>query len=681
MSPADRPRRASANPHPAEPLLKLKIPRRSAAEVAQERAAVEAERQAILKRREEDLKALAELEAKLKKQDEEAQKFAARPPPQNAFAKRANSARTSASNRSSKPPSRPSSCTAAEPRSTEGLNDEAPASTATIGIQNDSTSRVPKGSLGRLKKSTRADLEAYRVGLQDNASREERENAQPQQVGVDRPSTTTAASTAPGGRKRKASQGATDAHGEPTPPRPAAKKGKSAIPAGLTASAADRLASRRSDSMSSSSATSNPNSDLSSTAPLQASQSSFTTTPSSSSTPPSHDPSTPQVNVHPGGYLDDETPEQLQDDRAELASPQSPRVKEPVHSRRTDQGVVQMEVVDVSRASASPTVGGIGSEPSAGIKAGHRPPFHPAHGLLSKRSGNWQMKDLDNVLGPYVGRFGAQFIPRLIEYVGNLACGPWQLYGVNLPKAMEEIARDVWSELREFTVEVRQPFYELAKQKLSDYRNDVAAKAVDVVFDFMQSRRFRNSPESRREWVAWALSDEERYPFRYAKVIATDDGWKRSGFYQGKLVVKTLSYHVKRIQKRADQIRDHPCNALALATTAVERALKMWETGEYRPPKPRSDESKFSDKLWGRTAQEYMGSIINLSDEQWEKILKLAELHLRGLITDSEDEDTSDDEHGDYNPADLPTTGGRASWDSDCDGDETVEPMEVEVEH
>lgn len=41
------------------------------------------------------------------------------------------------------------------------------------------------------------------------------------------------------------------------------------------------------------------------------------------------------------------------------------------------------------------------------------------------------------------------------------------------------------------------------------------------------------------------------------------------GAYQGTLIARTFAYHIQRIKMRGDQIRDWPCNALALATTAV----------------------------------------------------------------------------------------------------------------
>ncbi|KAI0759213.1 hypothetical protein BD413DRAFT_599026 [Trametes elegans] len=236
---------------------------------------------------------------------------------------------------------------------------------------------------------------------------------------------------------------------------------------------------------------------------------------------------------------------------------------------------------------------------------------------------------------------------------------------------MQDLAHSIWPELGGLTILPRQPFYELAKQKLSDYRNSVASEAVNAVNKFMRSARFKHSPAERAKWVAWTLSEEHGFPFRYEKVLTTHtDTTRKVGAYRHKLVVKTLAYHVKRVQKPVDQMREHPPhNALALAVTAVERALKMWESGEFIPPKLRTEENKFWDRLWGRTANQYMGSIVSLSEEQWEGILQLTEQHARGLVPDCDD-DGSDTDTGDYDPSAIPTSGGRATIEEDCEFDE-----------
>lgn len=90
----------------------------------------------------------------------------------------------------------------------------------------------------------------------------------------------------------------------------------------------------------------------------------------------------------------------------------------------------------------------------------------------------------------------------------------------------------------------------------------------------------------------------------------------------------------------------------------------MWRTGEFVAPPRGTEEAKFSDKMWGRSAQQYLEGITNLGDEKWNKILAKADKALRGHSLDSDDE--LDEEYG---LEDIPFT-GRAGIDDDDDEDD-----------
>ena len=57
----------------------------------------------------------------------------------------------------------------------------------------------------------------------------------------------------------------------------------------------------------------------------------------------------------------------------------------------------------------------------------------------------------------------------------------------------------------------------------------------------------------------------------------------------------------------------------------------MWATGSLKRPRGHSEEAKFSDRLWGRTASGYLRSIIDLAEFQWDGILNKADLAAQGL--------------------------------------------------
>lgn len=93
----------------------------------------------------------------------------------------------------------------------------------------------------------------------------------------------------------------------------------------------------------------------------------------------------------------------------------------------------------------------------------------------------------------------------------------------------------------------------------------------------------------------------------------------------------------------------------------------MWKTGSLRRPAPRTEAAKFSDRLWGRAASKYLTNIIDLSDVQWDLILKKAEMCARGLDDDS-DEECEDDDAEDV----VPATGRAQMMDAALEDSEEV---------
>ena len=62
-----------------------------------------------------------------------------------------------------------------------------------------------------------------------------------------------------------------------------------------------------------------------------------------------------------------------------------------------------------------------------------------------------------------------------------------------------------------------------AKQKLSEYHSSVANEAIIVVTAYMLSKRF-NTSKDRAEYITWALSEKDNWPFRFERVVETDNG-------------------------------------------------------------------------------------------------------------------------------------------------------------
>lgn len=70
------------------------------------------------------------------------------------------------------------------------------------------------------------------------------------------------------------------------------------------------------------------------------------------------------------------------------------------------------------------------------------------------------------------------------------------------------------------------------------------------------------------------------------------------------------------------------CATLTILTYAkVERAFKLWSTGEFTLPDNKSLR-KFSTTLWMPITNEVMNSVDNVSAKRWVKIFELAERYI-----------------------------------------------------
>ncbi|KAI0647707.1 hypothetical protein C8Q79DRAFT_1043120 [Trametes meyenii] len=645
MSATPRPCRTTANFHPAAILLQDKRSRRTSAEVAKEKADNDAKRQEILDKQAASLRELAALEEQLKAQDSrEGQPVV---PAQSTAKENASPTKSVHLQALARPRSGRASVVDGPKR---GTTDNPTQKSSSVAVNEAKPKSASSG--GKLKRATRADVDAYRIP-EVPSTPDAFAGLTTQTI----PSKPSAGSRKSKRKIEKLEQGLEV---------PLTKKGKMTKPSGVTPAAALKFSLPQSGLHNG--ALLEPASSTPST-PVHPG-STVHTEPSGSNPAPNVDVdlSTSAVGVtveYGGGYVSD------REDVVEVGP-----VSGSLNVNKPASGNMKVEIVDVtvSSAPAQPLFQTVTGMTATNISAA---PFEnttlAARPLVKRRNGaHWTMSDIDQLLGPYAGNFTLSFLPKLIYLIGNGANGPWRLYGLDLPSAMKDIAEEVFPTLTA-TIDVeivpRRVFYEVAKQKLSEYRNGVANEAIEVVNRYMQSEHF-STTEERADFVAWALtnSQEMQYPFRYYRVYTDpkDGTLDKQSVYEGKLVAYTFGYHLRRTGLRADRFRDFPCNALALATTAVERALKMWETGSLKRPKPRSEEAKFSDRLWGSTATEYLAGITDLDEGQWDGILGRAEHYvLSGELSDTSEDDDSGDEDDDQDFFDLPMTGGRANIDDD----------------
>ncbi|KAL6308514.1 hypothetical protein BKA93DRAFT_762851 [Sparassis latifolia] len=259
----------------------------------------------------------------------------------------------------------------------------------------------------------------------------------------------------------------------------------------------------------------------------------------------------------------------------------------------------------------------------------------------SKRFTN---SDLPIPLG-LLWKWRLQLIPRYLENIGESVSNPWNL--------------ELWDEIfpeNPIVVTPREAVYDVAQQRIRDWRHKIAEAGVAAVANFFAQQAKDRGIETEEEiaaYVKWALGSG--MPFRYSGATMKGPDGKvpladSKGPFQSEFILRTLGAHFACTNRRSEiaGIAEIPDSALALCITSVERALKRWESGSIVDvPEP-----KFSQETYGRITNYYLNSICNLRETTWAKIIEGAERWRRtfrllpGDFSDSEWENGADGERG-----------------------------------
>ncbi|KAK7683267.1 hypothetical protein QCA50_013529 [Cerrena zonata] len=326
--------------------------------------------------------------------------------------------------------------------------------------------------------------------------------------------------------------------------------------------------------------------------------------------------------VQYGGYIDSDD-----DDNNSSDLPDHPLFTD----RVTAQGTVKIEKdVAVDIAQVATTI-------LASTKA-------------ASRGTKFTMKDIDALFPPHLRYLWREkYIPEVLFYVGA-RLEPWNLSGINWNDFLHSLWEEIMPHVREWGVPSTHPQSAVAMivmQRICEWRNGINKFALEVLADLFQSEDMTEAE------ISQYVSSQIGKGLPFISVKTTFDPASglpiREGRFQGPLVLRAFSYHLKRTGKLAREFRDTPDGALALTTVAVERALRKYKTGKLSVLKNRKGHSidDFSQRRWGDQTNEYMKSICDLTESEWTEILEGAERHLgtsAGKPGDDEDDDDDDND-------------------------------------
>ncbi|GBE77161.1 hypothetical protein SCP_0100330 [Sparassis crispa] len=214
-----------------------------------------------------------------------------------------------------------------------------------------------------------------------------------------------------------------------------------------------------------------------------------------------------------------------------------------------------------------------------------------------------------------------QLILRYLETLGESASNPWNFTGFDLVAILQELWDEFFPDIP-LVVVPREPVYDIAQQKVYEWRYSIAKAGVAAVSAFFEDEdNGLVTEEERAAYIRYVIGPN--LPFRYAGATMKGQNGKAprvsvKGAFQSTYVLRTLGCHFAATNCALDS-NEPPCAALGLCLASVEHALRQYESGVFI-----KTDQKFSQDIHGRSTDYYMLSIASLREATWNKIINAA---------------------------------------------------------
>ncbi|KAH9919579.1 hypothetical protein B0H21DRAFT_827380 [Amylocystis lapponica] len=206
----------------------------------------------------------------------------------------------------------------------------------------------------------------------------------------------------------------------------------------------------------------------------------------------------------------------------------------------------------------------------------------------------------------------------------------------DLPAVIQEIWDQVYGPEIPYLVTPQGVVFDLAQQKVYEWRSNIAKDAIENVNQFFQVKgpgdmikaalakwKLEDTPDGRAAFVATQINSSVLFQYGEVDLKEEEDSTVSATShrkpFQSYLVLVTLAFHMEATYSAIPFVDAPPRGALALCAVAVERALGMFKTGTFK-----QSPDKFAEHLWSRVLNFYAVSIGGLMPETWDTIVESA---------------------------------------------------------
>ncbi|KIL64225.1 hypothetical protein M378DRAFT_163462 [Amanita muscaria Koide BX008] len=261
----------------------------------------------------------------------------------------------------------------------------------------------------------------------------------------------------------------------------------------------------------------------------------------------------------------------------------------------------------------------------------------------------WKLDDLpDSKVTKDV--FRLHIVPAVFKDIGELA--PWVF--LSIPE-LQAIVDKTFGDPGKYVVEDDGVWYDLLRQKVSEYRHTFVTKAKQAIKELFDSYPDDfPDPSTIAAWVKRNLAiipGTKTMPFMWKEITwrtdESDEGaevvGRKKGPFQSDIILSTFSAHYVMIRNRPDKDAPRPIAALIYAIQAVEHVLKCWTTGQF--VNNTSTSNRFSVENYGdaivttvkagksvksrdNRATKFVPSLMQWKEETWDTVFSTVNEYL-----------------------------------------------------
>ncbi|EPQ50159.1 hypothetical protein GLOTRDRAFT_112753 [Gloeophyllum trabeum ATCC 11539] len=226
-------------------------------------------------------------------------------------------------------------------------------------------------------------------------------------------------------------------------------------------------------------------------------------------------------------------------------------------------------------------------------------------------------------------QFRHVFIPTVVKYLAMSSADPWSAATPEYIKIIQAVWSHVFPDIHyTFSVGSQCNVSRLISQRLCEWRSSIGNAALKFITLIEENNDTLRDATTRRE-TAKHLTQENVWPFLYADCASNDpEDW--SGTFASDPILHALKAHYAfvvghtTIPALAPSVSRYPSNALALATAAVERALRLWGENYLSGTKSEAKLPSFNGTAWGEATKAWRVSIETLDSSAWAYIIEKA---------------------------------------------------------